>query len=194
VKECDCSFERRVVARLPERYREASLLDFPKAIQDFVTAWFGSQGDGLFLTGEVGTGKTHLAAAIVRTLVLIRREAYFKSCSAFYAAIRKCYGPHSETTEDMVMREYTSHKYLVLDDLGAGSLSDHERRCTLDLLNDRMNKCWPTIITSNWGLPEIQVRMDDRISSRIASFQALHLAGRDRRVQQSREKEGRRFA
>jgi len=73
-------------------------------------------------------------------------------------------------------------RYLILDDLGAGSLSDCERRYTLELLDTRLNKMRPTVVTSNWSLQEIAERMDDRIASRLAGFAALELAGNDRRI------------
>ena len=61
-------------------------------------------------------------------------------------------------------------RFLVLDDLGAGSLSDCERRYTLELIDTRLNKLRPTIVTSNWNLQEIAERMDDRIASRLADL------------------------
>jgi len=73
-------------------------------------------------------------------------------------------------------------RFLVLDDLGAGSLSDCERRYTLELIDTRLNSMRPTIVTSNWNLEEISERMDDRVASRLAGFAALELAGKDRRL------------
>ena len=73
-------------------------------------------------------------------------------------------------------------RFLVFDDLGAGSLSDCERRYTLELLDTRQNKLRPTVVTSNWDLQEIAERMDDRVASRLAGFAALELSGKDKRL------------
>jgi DNA replication protein DnaC len=59
---------------------------------------------------------------------------------------------------------------LVWDDVGAGSLTDFERRVLLELLDARVNGLRPMIITSNWLFGEISEKMDDRIASRLATF------------------------
>jgi DNA replication protein DnaC len=73
---------------------------------------------------------------------------------------------------------------LALDDVGSGSLSDHERRFTLELLDRRTNALLPTVVTSNWSLQQISDLLDDRISSRLAAFTEVELQGRDRRLPQ----------
>jgi DNA replication protein DnaC len=80
-----------------------------------------------------------------------------------------------------VLTRLTDAEFLVLDDVGAGSLSDHERRSTLHLLDRRINHLRPTIITSNLTVDEIGRAMDERIASRLNSFTAVALTGRDRR-------------
>jgi len=181
--ECQCVAEKRVAWSLPARYRKASLLDFPQWMQQAVLDWLARPGDGLLLTGGVGTGKTHLAAAITRTLVMIRGQVMFRRCSELYAAVRETYRLNLD--ERTVLEKYLKPRMLVLDDLGAGSLSDHERRITLDVFDDRLNACLPTITTTNWSLEEIGQKMDDRIASRLSSFLAIELTGTDRRLEQA---------
>jgi DNA replication protein DnaC len=178
-RECQCVAEKRVSFSLPARYRKASLLDFPQGTQQAVLDWLARPGDGLLLTGGVGTGKTHLAAAITRTLVMIRSQVMFRRCSELYAAVRETY--RTNLDERTVLEKYLKPRMLVLDDLGAGSLSDHERRITLDVFDDRLNACLPTIATTNWSLEEIGQKMDDRIASRLSSFLEIELTGMDRR-------------
>lgn len=150
-----------------------------------VEKWLASPGDGLFITGPVGTGKTHLAAAIVRCRLERGRRAVFYRTAEFFAAIRESYDRN--TGERAVVDPLLTTPFLVLDDLGAGSLSDHERRFTLELLDRRGNAFLPTVCTSNWTLAEISQRMDDRIASRLAAFSSIELRGRDRRVHKSEQ-------
>jgi DNA replication protein DnaC len=188
---CSCSIERKIAIRLPERYRTAALFDFDARIVQLVKAWSEKPTDGMFISGPVGTGKTHLAAALVRYLIESRQEAMFCRAAQFYSDLRRTYND-SELEETIfaelgapVRRSHDKRKrhFLILDDLGAGSLSDHERRSALELLDRRLDFCNPTIVTTNWNLEQIAERMDDRIASRLASFHRLELTGQDKRLQ-----------
>lgn len=179
-QECHCVAERRVVSRLPLRYQKASLLDFSGPTREFIVDWISKPGDGLLITGPVGSGKTHLAAACCRTLILIHQEAFFQRCADLYKLIRETY--RTNMSEESVIEASDNRRFVFLDDLGSGSLSDHERRVTLEILDRRLNRILPTCVTTNWSLEEISERMDDRISSRLQSFTQLKLDGRDRRA------------
>jgi DNA replication protein DnaC len=148
----------------------------------------------MLISGPVGTGKTHLAAALLRYLTESRREAMFCRAEQFYSDLRGTYNSNSEAEETVfadlcapVRRSGVKARrhFLILDDLGAGSLSDHERRYTLVLLDRRLDACNPTIVTTNWNLEQIAERMDDRIASRLASFYHVGLTGQDRRLQRT---------
>src|ERR1700737_2394119 len=88
---CACSIERKIATRLPQRYRKARLSDFENRIVRPVEGWLEKPGDGMFISGPVGTGKTHLAAALVRHLIESRREANFCRAAQFYSDLRGTY-------------------------------------------------------------------------------------------------------
>lgn len=178
--ECRCLLERRAASAVPARYAKAQFCDFERETQAAVRLWLDSPGDGLLLTGDVGRGKTHLAAAIVRHAILTRRRARFLRAADLYAEIRKCYGENE--SELTLLESLTDVPLLALDDLGAGSLSDHERRVTLEVLDRRLNARKPAVVTSNWTLDEIAARLDDRVASRLAGMARLELRGDDRRL------------
>ena len=179
---CPCRRERILRAAIPRRYQSADLEDFPPETSRTVLQWFEQPTDGLLLCGSTGTGKTHMAAAIVRLQLKAGKKALFKRASEFYSAIRKSYNAPDSNEED-VMREYAQIPLLALDDLGAGSLSDHERRCTLEVLDRRLDAMLPTIVTTNWTIDQIGDRMDERIASRLGGFFIVAITGRDRRAE-----------
>ncbi len=147
---CQCTRERRIHSRLPQRYWRARLNDFSPAVIEPALAWLLDPQDGLRISGPPGTGKTHLAAALVRHRCEQVQPAKFRQFSAIYRKLRECYSNnHSDRGE---LAELFDAPFLVLDDLGAGGLTDFERRVTLDILNERLNACQPTVVTSNWSL------------------------------------------
>ncbi len=180
--QCACTIERKVRAAVPERYWPAKLDDFSGTAHELVMDWLLNPSDGLFVTGPCGTGKTHLGAAIVRQFITKGVNVKLVRCADFYRDVREMFKSEAQGAESAIMSPLEKARYLILDDLGAGSLSDCERRYTLELLGTLLNKMRPTVVTSNWSLQEIAERMDDRIASRLAGFAALELAGNDRRI------------
>src|SRR5438309_6825080 len=75
---CPCRRERSIRAALPKRYHTASLKDFPDELVQRVRKWLEQPGDGLLLCGSNGTGKTHLAAAILRLRLKAGEPVLFK--------------------------------------------------------------------------------------------------------------------
>jgi DNA replication protein DnaC len=178
---CTCLTERVIRAAIPPKYHRASLTDFgPVLIETKIIPWLGNPTEGMVLIGEAGSGKTHLACAIVRALYEIGKKAKFCRASDLYLEIRQSYHGH-DLGEMAIMARYCSTPTLILDDIGAGSLSDHERRILLDVLDRRGNDCRPTVVTTNLSLDQIRGLMDERISSRLKEYLAVAFTGADRR-------------
>jgi DNA replication protein DnaC len=180
---CECTIERRIAASLPARYRKANLKDFRDDISAFAKQWTTNPGNGLLIVGMPGTGKTHLAAAILRFLAEARTQVTFLRSAQFFCHIRDTY--RRDISEETVLQPLTEIKFLLLDDLGGGSLTDHERRFTLELIDRRLNDNLPTVVTTNWNLGRISQTMDDRIASRLSGFLSLKLSGDDWRQTQT---------
>jgi DNA replication protein DnaC len=138
---------------------------------------------GLYLFGNCGTGKTHLAAAITRDLLLTGQPVTFTCVPRLCFEVRKVFDGDLKITEHNAIKAYTSCEYLVLDDLGAEKPTEWVKKTLGYIIYERDNMFKPTIITSNLSLDEIASHIDPRISSRIAGMgRIIHVQGPDWRL------------
>jgi DNA replication protein DnaC len=147
---------------------------------DIAERWIAQPTSGIFLTGLSGRGKTWFSAGIVRALVGAGKKVLFISAEDFYLKLRSGFD-NPGSSEVSILSQFSDVEFLVLDDVGAGSLSDYERRSTLRLLDNRTNYLRPTIVTSNLTLEGIAEKLDERIASRLSGFAHIVMTGRDRR-------------
>jgi len=175
--ECECLLERRALRALPEQYHQASLSDFPEETLREIYAWAADPRQGLVVFGLAGRGKTYLAAAICRSMILIRKRALFRRAFQFFSEARHAL---SSSEEETVFANYTTPHYLLLDDLEIGH-SDFERRFLLELIDRQLGHLRPTCITTNLTLAQIGQQLDERVGSRLSEFRWIHLDGPDLR-------------
>ncbi len=116
----------------------------------------------LLLTGGVGCGKTHLAAAIAYEVVSLGVETLFLTVPDLLDWLRYTFSSDDATYESR-FEEIRNIRFLVLDDLGTQNATSWAREKLFQIINHRYIKKLPTVVTTNLSLKEI----DDRISSRL---------------------------
>lgn len=114
----------------------------------------------LLLQGGVGSGKTHLAAAVVRQQVNAGNDAHFVSVMEALDRMRAAFGQH---TEDDYARFLRTVNLLVLDDLGAERSTEWAQEALFGIIDHRYGARYPLIVTTNCA-PE---QLDKRIASRL---------------------------
>ena len=143
-----------------------------------------------FITGQPGTGKSHLAVAYLREDLLVHGEKHcrFLRTVDLLKEIRDSFDDHSGNSEKQLLDLYGARvPFLVLDDLGAEKVSDFVLQTLYDLLDRRYGECLDTLSTSNLSLDELAVHYGGhgpRLGSRIAGMgPTAVLRGKDRRWQ-----------
>lgn len=149
----------------------------------FAEGFDKNQGRGLIFTGDVGTGKTHLAAAIASHIV----EKYsvtveFVSYVDLLADIRAAF---SDKVKDVakIEEKLCEAPVLIIDDLGKEKQSEFTNELLFRVVNRRYKDNLPLIVTTNYRLPELAKRLDYAVFSRIVELcKAVDMCGRDYRL------------
>ena len=101
----------------------------------------------LVFTGDYGTGKTHLAAAIANRRAELGDPPLFVVVPDLLDHLRATFSPTSQTTFDRRFEEIRAAPLLVLDDLGTQSMTPWVREKLYQLFNYRSNAELPTVVT-----------------------------------------------
>lgn len=145
---------------------------------------FGNGGTGnLLLIGKTGVGKTHLCRCIACELLAKGIPVLYVSASELFSLLTY-YGQDPELNErrSALEKAVYSVDLLILDDLGAEKQSDARYSILLDLLNRRNETDKRTVISSNLTPRKLQSDYDERIFSRLVSFEICELLGDDIRI------------
>jgi DNA replication protein DnaC len=167
---CSCVGSARVErymdnAGIPPLYANASFENFllprenpiayPQMTEVFVTvkAWareFPLTGKpGLLLIGRHGTGKTHLAVAALREVIVKGHEGLFFDYQNLLDRIFASYDQGSQLTDKEVYRFAMEKHVLLLDDLGARRGSEWVEDTVTSIITARCNNQKPLIATTN---------------------------------------------
>lgn len=142
----------RFIADTPGRKKA---YDIAKAYADMFQM-HKANGDGLYIEGTNGTGKTHLAAAIALKLIYEDNVPVIcKTSSDLLMDIKKSFDNSSTISEAQILDIYKKVDLLVIDDLGKEQCSDWSMSVLYSILNDRYEDMKPTIITTNYNSDDL---------------------------------------
>lgn len=137
---------------------------------------FTRNSGGIFMSGGTGLGKTHLSLAIAETVI-------GKGFSVVYTSVpeilRELERQHFGRDPRDSMDTLSKCDLLILDDLGAEVEKPLYTSLLYEVINSRICRSLPLIISSNCGPNELKERYQDRIWSRIFSFEVLVFVGSD---------------
>lgn len=140
-----------------------------QAAVEYVSSFRGETTGGLMFVGPPGTGKTHLAAAVLREVFRKGVPCSFIQVPRLLEEIRNSYNNESEQNTENLARTAT-RKFVVLDDMGAERLTDWVREQMYMIVNDRYGNMLPTVITSNCTITELAKRLGERTADRLSEM------------------------
>jgi DNA replication protein DnaC len=145
--------------------------------------------DGWFvLSGQVGCGKTHLAAAIANVCLERDRLVIFSTVPELLDHLRTAFAPSNEMPYHELFDRIRDAYLLVLDDLGVEQTTPWATDKLFQIVNFRYEYRMPTIITTNTDLkgldPRIQSRLFDAGLVRRCHIKAADYRPRNVRARQ----------
>lgn len=171
----------------PARYADVDLAKIDPKLQEYAKS-IKLNGEGRFIFGPVGTGKTFALHAIAKYIVEERGgPARVWNFTDALRDIKDDWDRHwtdkKHTAE--TLREYKG--ILMLDDIGAEKATEWVVETLYGIINWRYERRMPIVLTSNVGLDKISEAYGDRIASRIVEMVGgkagiIHIGGEDRRV------------
>lgn len=151
---------------------------------------FSPSSKSIFMLGMTGLGKTHLSLAIAAEVLANGYSVAYDSIVNYLRLIEKEHFRRNASDESDTMDLLLSTDLLILDDLGSEFSSSFYVATIYNLINTRLNRNLPTIISSNLTPKELQDRYEDRMVSRLfAIYDYLRFVGNDirqlKRIQQN---------
>ena len=197
----------RLIGALPPKLRTKSFDNFrtdgvSESVREAFTKTMKSAetGESLVLAGSVGTGKTHLATALLVRAIQSGQQGLSRSVPALMNRLRS-FGPRGDYQE--VLNAAIRCDVLVLDDLGAERCTDWVGEQLYILIDERYTANRHTVVTTNFPTPEDLITHLDadygrhelyattnyagqRIVSRLCEMGAwVTLSGIDRRIRRA---------
>ena len=172
---CACAVAARPVAlrqaaAIPPNYERVTLENFqipqdnPIAksglgtvimqVRSYLREFPAMDRPGLLLAGDTGTGKTHLAVAVLKALIERGHEGLFFDYQDLLNRIRSGYNAASGSSDREVYRSALDTEVLLLDDLGSHRVTDWVEDTVTAIVTHRCNQRKVLLATTNLDLDD----------------------------------------
>lgn len=167
------------VSGLPARFIKKTFSDYVATTPEQVSALSVAKeyaenrndlgnGRGMIITGTVGVGKTHIAAAIINEIIKPDNSttAIYTTARDMIRHIRSAWR-NPELDELEVIEHYSEASMLIIDEVGVQFGSDSELVQLFEVIDKRYGEQLPTVMISNLRIEELSALLGDRIIDRM---------------------------
>lgn len=128
--------------------------------------------DGLIITGETNSGKTHIAISITHKLIECGQIVLFGRLNTFLDKLREIYNVETKS-ETQIIDLYSHIEMIIIDDFGTEKMSQWMLDKFYTILCNRCENDLPIIITTRFNKDELLERLmqcgDDKLAEAIVS-------------------------
>ncbi|MGE5488141.1 MAG: ATP-binding protein [bacterium] len=184
---CDCVPSTSVedleeAARIPPHYRSASFDNFSAFNESYqfilvkLAAYVrefpaGLKKPGLLMIGSTGTGKTHLAVAVLRKLIAKGFQGLFFDYMNLLERIRAGWNEQANAADRDAYQSCLDADVLLLDDVGSHRVSEFVEDTVTGIVTYRCNHEKPLIVTTNIPDPDAGFNLLQRSASGRTEYQ-----------------------
>ncbi|MEV4423514.1 ATP-binding protein [Patulibacter sp. NPDC049589] len=197
--ECRCMPEQKAArvagslrARIPREYQDASfqhtnVSGLPREAVGQVRRYVDTlderlqAGDGLWISGSIGSGKTWLAMLVARQAIERGQAVAVYSVPRLLSEIRRTYDGEGTKTLDL-LDQLTEVTLLVLDDVGTERTNPWVLEQLYSIINERWQERRAIVLTTNLDPIQMQDQIGERAVSRLIGMcETVNVHGVDHR-------------
>lgn len=124
------------------------------------------RGSSLILLGHPGTGKSHLAGAILQA-IMPAHVGMYTTAGNIIRMVRSTWRRDSDRSEGEVLGIYGGLPLLVIDEIGVQYGTDGEQNILFEVLDRRYRDMLPTILLANQSKDGIKQFLGERAYDRL---------------------------
>lgn len=159
-------------------------------LQNYAQSFDSKSSQSILMMGGTGLGKTHLSSAVAREVIEKGNDVFYTGAIDLFSQfeIQRFKSYNNEPNE--LIERYFECDLLIIDDLGTEIINQFSVSTLYNLLNDRLSRRKPTIVSTNLSQDDIKKKYTDRIISRMfGEYKVLFFVGTDVRAQKIMKKQ-----
>lgn len=134
---------------------------------------FDFRSSNFVFSGFPGTGKNHLASAIIHHLIVRKKKILITTVADLMLTIRDVFNGNSIITEKNIVKNLSEIDLLVIDEIGIQVGSKYEKVIINQIVNRRSSAMKPTGMLTNLDYDGMSNLLGERLMYRIRSNQSI---------------------